>query len=441
MEEENFNKSKDKIMRILRNASKAKYYNKCFSDLNIDLSRDITYDEFKKIPVMDKNSYNANKFDLVTLDMKDFDMDYYNSLSKGNEKQEYLKRFKLRYMTTSGSTGQPLEVLKGYNDEYMDYFTLNYYRKKLSKYNFKGVFVWIWPENPIMRRFLNGEESNAGEKKYRSENRYGYKYHMHEHSDENFMDLYDFLIEKKCEWITSSPSVLYKLACFIQEKQLEYIKFEYIECHSEKMYEWQEEKIEEVFGCKPVSIYSSNEIQFMAGMCENKHLHMFNKGCFIEFLENNGIKEVCVTSLNYFDVPIIRYKLGDCGDWLYGESCDSALGKLPCFTLNGTRVNDLLKTKSGTIMEPFVITDSVHLMCNKFGLDIKQHKIKQLSPDSFAFYFSRKEVDCANEEYRSFLKDYLTALLEYDANVELNEIEDVEELKDGRKFKYFERCF
>lgn len=441
MEEKNFNKEKGKIMRILRNAFKAKYYQQCFSELNLDLSRDITYEEFKKIPVMDKNNYNANKFDLVTLNTDDFDRDYYFSLSKGNEKQEYLQRFKLRYMTTSGSTGQPLEVLKGYNDEYMDYFTLNYYRKKMSNYNFKGAFVWIWPENPIMRQFLNGDMNGTELKKYRIENRYGYKYFMHEHSDKNFKDLYDFICEKKCEWVTSSPSLLYKLACYIQEKQFNYIEFQYIECHSEKLYDWQKEKIEEVFKCKPVSIYSSNEIQFMAGMCENEHLHMFSKGCFIEFMENNGIKEVCVTSLNYFDVPIIRYKLGDCGDWCYDEQCDSRLGKLPSFVLNGTRVNDLLTTKSGTIMEPFVITDSVHLLCNRFGLEIKQHKIKQLSPDSFAFYFSKRDLDSSNIEYRFFLQDYLTKLLGYEVNVTIAEIEDLKELNDGRKFRYFERCF
>lgn len=441
METNNFNKEKEKIMRILRNASKAKYYKKCFDELNLDLSKDITYEDFKKIPIMDKNCYNDNKFDLVTLDMTGFDREYYNSLKKGNEKQAYLRQFKLRYMTTSGSTGQPLEVLKGYNDEYMDYFTLNYYRKKMTKYNLKGVFVWIWPENPIMRRFLNGDDTEPETQKYKVENKYGYRYHMHEHSDENFRDLYEFILEKKCEWITSSPSILFKLAQFIELNDLERIKLEYIECHSEKLYDWQSEKIEKVFSCKPVSIYSSNEIQFMAGMCEKGHLHMFSKGCFIEFLENNGVKEVCVTSLNYFDVPIIRYKLGDCGSWCETDHCDTKLGKLPSFTLNGTRVNDLLKTKSGSIMEPFVITDSVHLLCNKFGLEIKQHRIKQLSVDSFAFYFSKFELDSSREEYKEFLEEYLTKLLEYDVHVTVAEIENVKELNDGRKFKYFERCF
>lgn len=435
IEERLFESRYRQIVNLLKIAKDSKYYGRIFEEIGLDLNRKISYSDFVKIPFLDKKMYNEQKYNLIVNRPDDFDVEYLESLESGYLKNQYLDKFQMRYMITSGSTGQPLEVLKSYRGLDKDYMTLNLYRKRVTNYDFKGQFAWIWPENPVVRKFFNNNNYNNVE--YRRENSYGYKYMLYEHSDDNYNKIYNFFVNNDIQWITSSPSVLFELATFMKNAGLVYRGIKYIECHSEKLHSWQADIIKEVFGVKPLSIYSSNEIQFIAGVGNNGQMRLFNS-CFVEFIENaQGIKEIYVTSFNEKKVPIIRYKLGDCGNWAGDCDCN-LLSDMPEFVLSGFRSNDLISTRNNTLIEPFVITDSIYLLNLKHKMKICEHKVIQTKVDEFVYYIPiRNRNGILESEIKSFLKEYLESILNYQVFIILKDY-NCQETFYGKKYRYFE---
>lgn len=438
--EREFKKNEKRIKEILKIAFSTKYYGELLRKSGITEVAQIdtmTYNDFSVIPITSKNEYDENKFDMFAFGADNFDKEYYQSLTTGDEKKKYVEAFKIRVHITSGSTGQPLEVFKTYKDYAKDYLMLNINRMRLTDYQFKGKFIWIWPINKVIQKYLAPDSEFAI---VREVNKYGYMYCFYEHSDKNFCALYDYIVKNDFEWVTSSPTLLCNFIKYINRKGLPTLSFKYIECHSEKLHDWQKEIITKAFGVVPVSIYSSNEVQFMGAACE-QYLHIFNNTCFVEFIENDyGRSDLVVTSLNYTDIPILRYQLGDCGRYINKMECDCMLKEFPIIELDGFRSNDFIRGAHGELIEPYVITDAIYLISKKYKISIKQYKVKQIANDIFEFYFEKEHAN--NESFVikcvSFLKEILESVLGYETTVIIKDIELDESLFYGNKYKYFE---
>lgn len=437
MEKKLFDKSYSGIKRILKKAYESPYYKKLLDEANINPDAEFSYEDFKRIRITTKNDYNENKFDMLTSFASDFSLDEFKKIEGAYEQDQYLEKNGLLLKNTSGSTGQPLDVIKSIRDTNKDYLSLNIQRRKLTNYDFSGKFMWIWPVNPYTLKYF---KVDCDVNEAREVNKYGYQFFLYEHSDENLYKLHRAIVDNNCEWMTSSPSVLFKLAEYIEKAELSPLKLKYIECHSEKLYNWQKEKIASVFGVVPVSVYSSNEIQFMGAVCECGKLHIFSNTCFVEFIDSKieGTKEICVTSLNYTDVPVIRYKLGDCGDWDMDGECDCKLHKYPAIKLSGFRTNDFLVTKKGTLMEPFVITDSIYFLSCSLKLEIKQYKVIEYAYDRFVYYISRALIDENKDRIKKYIEEYLEFVLKYPVVVDVKPFEEEKALASGMKYRYFE---
>jgi len=437
MEERLFKKYYAQIKKILKKAYEAEYYKRLIDDANIDINSDFEYKDFKRIKFSTKNDYNDNKFEMFTDGIKGFSKEEYLNMEDNSMRDDYLDKHSMLLKITSGSTGQPLEVLKSSKDVNKDYLSLNMHRRKLTNYDFSGKFIWIWPINPYTIKYFNIEcEVNE----VVEVNKYGYQFFLYEHSEVNLYKLYRAIVGNQCEWMTSSPSVLFKLAEYINKHNLEPPLLKYIECHSEKMYDWQKEVIAETFGVVPVSIYSSNEIQFMGAVCEKGNLHLFSNTCFVEFIEANqtNTKEICVTSFNYTDIPMIRYKLGDCGDWNIITECNCKLNMYPSITLSGFRTNDFLITKNNTCMEPFVIADSIYFLFCNLHLEIKQYKVVERAYNKFDYYLPKEVLEMHNDSIIEFVQNYLEYILKYPVTVITKPIENEESIFSGMKYRYFE---
>lgn len=440
LNEREYKKKEQQIKKILRKAFTTNYYQKLMEQagiISIEQIDKMTYKDFSTIPITGKEEYAKNKFDMFAFQEKKFDKDYYQALTIGNKKMEYVDRFKIRVHITSGSTGQPLEVFKTSKDYAKDYLMLNINRKRLTDYKFTGKFIWIWPINLAIQRYLSSESDFPV---VREVNKHGYMYCLYEHSDEKFQALYDYISQNNFEWVTSSPTLLCNLIKFLNSHNLSPLSFKYIECHSEKLHDWQKELITQNFGVVPVSIYSSNEVQFMGAACD-QHLHVFNNTCFIEFVKNErGRNDLVVTSLNYTDIPIVRYRLGDCGRYVENAKCNCKLKSFPVIELDGFRSNDFIRGKKGNLIEPFVITDAIYLVSNKFQIQIKRYKVKQVAYNSFEYYM---EKEYANdmifvEQCTIYLKEIMESVLGYETIISIKDIQKDKSIYYGSKYKYFE---
>ena len=214
----------------------------------------------------------------------------------------------------------------------------------------------------------------------------------------------------------------------------------YIECHSEFLSDWQAELITRRLGTLPVSIYSSNEVQFMGGRCvEGNRYHLFTRNCYLEFIKNrDGVNEVVVTSLNYLDFPIIRYNLGDCGKWINENKCTCNLSSLPTFELSEFRINDFLIKRNGSRIEPFVITDSIILVNDLCKTKITRYRVEQHDYGVFIYYLPKSCQNIGSLELSQFLEDYLSELLHEKVKVVVRYKEIDFFISNCSKYKYFE---
>jgi phenylacetate-CoA ligase len=102
-------------------------------------------------------------------------------------------------------------------------------------------------------------------------------------------------------------------------------------CTAEPLMPDQRELIEQTFGCEVFENYGSRDFAMIAGECrQHKGLHLNPAAAFVEFqpiegAEAGDLKEILVTDLLNFGMPLIRYKINDCA--LQGpEQCSCGLG-------------------------------------------------------------------------------------------------------------------
>ena len=434
-ENDQFEKQKIFIKKVLKCSEKSKYYKEIYEKNNIDVASIDTYQDFCRIPILTKAELNDNKYHMITDEVRRINKDMY--LSFGDDfkrKKDYLSENNFYLKITSGSTGIPVEIFKSKYDLQREYLGFNYFRKKTSGIFPSGKYIWIWPANKYIRQYFY---DNPEMKVYR-DNDYGYKYMMEEYSDQSFKELSEFIVSEDIQWITAPPSMLYYYSQYISNNHLP-VKFGYIECHSEKLYQYQAELIYKTFGTTPVSVYSSNEVQFMGISCQCGNIHVIPQNSFIELLAGpSGTARVVATSLACLDLPIIRYDLGDVGDFVDARKCKCGI-ESPIIQLKEYRANDFLITKNGKKYEPFILTDLMLLIRARFSLKIDEYIIYQKSYDEIYFCFNNDALFFVKNQYAvyDFIEAYLLDITGFVFTIKFCAIDCIREKVGVSKFKYF----
>ncbi|MEK6238098.1 MAG: hypothetical protein N2C14_25580 [Planctomycetales bacterium] len=105
--------------------------------------------------------------------------------------------------------------------------------------------------------------------------------------------------------------------------------------------------VEETFGCKIFNRYGSREVSVLASECDRHDgLHVMSEGLYLEIVrpegndQSSGAGSILVTDLMNLAMPLIRYRIGDMGEWAKGE-CGCGRG-LPRLSSVSGRVTDFL---------------------------------------------------------------------------------------------------
>lgn len=433
-ENEIFQNNKRIIKKVLRQANQSEYYRSLFEKENINVEEIDTYEDFLKIPTLDKKTYSLNKYDMIVDQQKrDAIKQEIFDITDIQEKRKVLEKNGVYLKVTSGSTGIPLEILKDKKDLLHEYIGFNFARKDVLGNLPQGKYVWIWPANKKIRDYFY-EDGNV---EIHQENEYGFKYMMPEYSSESFQKLSDFILNNSITWITAPPSMLYFFAQYAEQQEIS-IRFEYIECHSEKLYDWQADLIKKVFGYSPVNVYSSNEVQFMAITDRDGKMNVIDRNVFLELLEDeHGNGQVYATSLAAMEIPILRYRLGDLAQW--DVACSNDRKKTHTISLNGYRCNDYVLTRAGKKYEPFIISDLMILLNDQFKLKICEYVVKQNDYSDFTIYFEQNVLEIVKERKDVFryIKHYFESFIGEDVKICYKDIFDIRKETGTNKFKYF----
>ena len=185
------------------------------------------------------------------------------------------------------------------------------------------------------------------------------------------------------------PSCLSEFASIMEQNNLELTKsFKSIICVGEVLTPYQRSMIERVFGCPSFSVYVGNEIGVIATECQAKNgMHIMENRVL---MENDTEGSMILTTLDYFDLPLIKYKTGDRGT-IFHDKCACGISGLKIKEVEG-RVEEYILNASGAKVYASYIRQLFLSANEKTGKLVRAQCIqKQNKSLSIALHFSRDD--------------------------------------------------
>jgi phenylacetate-CoA ligase len=168
------------------------------------------------------------------------------------------------------------------------------------------------------------------------------------HLAPDLTEFYLGALEKyRIRYLLGYPSAIYALAQSALKQKRRSVKFDVVIANAEPLYDFQRAAINEAFDCPVRETYGMAEAVAAAGECERGRLHEWLDAGIIERGESFGDEpqEFVCTGLVNADMPLIRYRVGDCGAFSADEcGCGRTL---PLIRKIEGRLDDVLYTADG----------------------------------------------------------------------------------------------
>lgn len=202
---------------------------------------------------------------------------------------------------------------------------------------------------------------------------------------------------------------------------------------SEKLYDHQREKIEQVFGCPVANGYGGRDAGFIAHECPAGSMHITSEDIIVEIVDKHGTVlpvgesgEIVVTHLATRDFPFVRYKTGDVGI-LSHEACSCGRG-LPVLKEIQGRSTDFVLSQDGTVIHGLAL---IYILRDLPG--ISSFKVTQETLDLVRVEIVKgEEYSPSNEK---LIREVFKARLGEAVIVEFEYCTEIKPEKSG-KFRY-----
>jgi phenylacetate-CoA ligase len=212
--------------------------------------------------------------------------------------------------STGGSTGEPLifYTTRKQND-YTDANILRHYHWVGWNPGQKHAFLWGAERDHKIHTRIG--KLNAWARRYIWLNSF-------QMSHARMMSYHDSLMKYRPRILIGYASALFMFARFLENNNLDIPPLLGIQSSAEKLYDWQREKIEDVFRTSVYDRYGCREVGNIAHECENHEgMHVSEEILHVEILDGdepvnrNEEGDIVVTSLTNYGFPFIRYRIGD----------------------------------------------------------------------------------------------------------------------------------
>jgi len=269
-----------------------------------------------------------------------------------NLKSADLEKRKWFLMTSGGSTGEPGKVIQDYE------FTarngaIQLFFSRLAGRETGELEVYLWGSD---REITHGRENwKARIANLLTNSVFFNAFRM---SPDQMRTFVAFINRKKPKLIVAYANSITSLAKFIEKEGLHVEPQKAIITSAETLHPFMREKIERVFQCRVYNRYGSREIGNIA--CERpgcQGLWVAPWGNYLEIIDSQGKRlpdgshgEILVTSLTNYAMPLIRYRIGDCGI-LLPQGGGQPGAKVQVLQAITGRTGDLLNTENGDIID------------------------------------------------------------------------------------------
>ncbi len=315
----------EQLSKLLNHSYKnVPYYKNVFNEIGLKPKDIKTIDDLKKLPTLTKDKFREN----------------YKFLTANN--------FKINDLITShtsGTTGKPLQ-----------WYVNDLERQKELAFIFhQWSRMGVKPGEPLIQlrgSVISGKklyEYDPVTKVLRLSPRIGSK------------EVTKYYIEKiqkfGAKFLHGYPSAIALFAYNTKEYKIKLpFKLKAILFASEKVYSWQREITEEVFGCRVYDFYGMSEKVALAGECEKSMKYHFVPQYGVVEIERETNEIIGTSFINYV-TPFIRYKTTDVASMPVFSDCNKC-GRNYYPVLNSIegRLGDFIITSNGNFISSAAVT-------------------------------------------------------------------------------------
>lgn len=313
---------------------------------------------------------NANPFEIKKI------LSSYRIISKQDvktnpedyENNKYGKYF-FNYNKTSGTTGTPLRIKQTLECVQIEEAFV-YRQLKWMGYKLGDRKVWLRGDMIVPMETTN---SPFWRRDFITNTLYMSSYHI---SKETIRSYIEKLEQFNPIVIQAYPSSIGLLASWLESNDFFYQgeKLKGILTSSETLSLEMRNIIEERFQCQVFDWYGQSERVCAIGTCEQGNYHLLTDYSLVDFIDNNGCKEIVGTSLNNLATPLVRYKTGDFVE-MSSNKCECGRVFPVVKKIHG-RVDEIITLSNGTQIGRLdhIFKDINNLM---------ESQIVQTNPDTF----------------------------------------------------------
>lgn len=204
---------------------------------------------------------------------------------------------------------------------------------------------------------------------------------------------------------------------------------------SERLYPYQRDIIEDVFGAPVANGYGSRDAGFIAHQCPSGSMHISAEDLIVEIIDNDGKVvesgekgEIVITHMATSDFPFIRYRTGDIAA-LDTKPCECGRG-LPVLKDIEGRTTDFVVAADGTMMHGLAL---IYILRELRG--IESFKIIQESKLHTRVEIVPELNTLLSKELTNTIIDGFKARLGNEVMIDIETVKEIAAEKSG-KFRY-----
>lgn len=255
-------------------------------------------------------------------------------------------------------------------------------------------------------------------------------------TEEKLLSFLDTIQKSKPKMLFGYPSVFDLLAKTAKQKGIKMdnlgIKVAFVT--SERLYPYQRENIEAVFGCPVANGYGGRDAGFIAHQCPKGGMHLSFEDIVVEIVDPEGNPlpagqsgEIVVTHLGTSEFPFVRYKTGDIAV-MSNKQCECGRG-LPMLESIEGRSTDFVVAADGTILHGLSLIYILRDMESVESFKIVQHDIENTHVQVVS------KTGEVNQEMRDTISQGFKARLGDLVNISIESVLEIEPEKSG-KYRY-----
>lgn len=251
------------------------FYKARFAEVGFDPEKNWSLEAFRKVPMTSKRELIDHNAQIHT------------------PASFFKKRF---FVETSGTSG---EILTFYRDESWDSFNRAAIWRGYSWFGAnpwdRKLYFWGYNTAPLKRLKLTIMDFLVN------------RFRLFDYDPDKLKKLLPKL--RQVAIIEGYSSMIYELANLIKDQKPVFSNLKLVKGTSEKIYPHYQGIAKEVYNLPIANEYGSTESGIIAFECPHGSMHINMEGVYVEQDPEDG--GICVTNLQSFSFPSIRYKLGD----------------------------------------------------------------------------------------------------------------------------------